>query len=120
MKRLLHEPLIHFLILGAILFGVYAYVERGHGGAEQSKQIRLTTDDLSQMVLVFQSQWRRDPTPEELRQLVEEKVHEEVLIAKRSRSASTRTTPSSSAAWRRRCNSWRKMWPPLTSRARRS
>jgi len=79
MKRLLREPLVHFLVLGAILFGVYAYVDRGPGGVEQSKRIRLTTDDLSQMVLVFRSQWRRDPTPEELRALVEDKVHEEVL-----------------------------------------
>ena len=29
MKRLLREPLVHFLLLGAILFGVYAYAERG-------------------------------------------------------------------------------------------
>ncbi len=79
MKRLLREPLVHFLLLGAILFGVYAYAERGRAGAEQSKQIRLTLDDLSQMVLVFRSQWRRDPTPEELRSLVEDKVQEEVL-----------------------------------------
>jgi peptidyl-prolyl cis-trans isomerase C len=79
MKRLLREPLVHFLLLGAILFGVYAYAERGHGGVEQSKQIRLTINDLSQLVLVFQSQWRRDPTPEELQRLVEDKLHEEIL-----------------------------------------
>ena len=79
MKRLLREPLLHFLLLGAVLFGAYAYAERGHGDAGQSKQIQLTVDELSQMVLVFRSQWRRDPTPQELRQLVEEKVHEEVL-----------------------------------------
>ena len=79
MKRLLREPLIHFLLLGAILFGVYAYTERARGGAEQSNQIRLTVDDLSQLVLLFRSQWRRDPTPEELRSQVEEKVHEEIL-----------------------------------------
>jgi peptidyl-prolyl cis-trans isomerase C len=79
MNRLLREPLVHFLLLGTILFGLYAYKERGHGGVEQSKQIRLTIDDLSQLVLLFQSQWRRDPTPEELQRLVEDKVHEEVL-----------------------------------------
>jgi peptidyl-prolyl cis-trans isomerase C len=79
MKRLLREPLVHFLLLGAILFGVYAAVAGGRGDAEQSKQIRLTIDDFSQMVLIFQSQWRRDPTPEELRLLVEDKVREEVL-----------------------------------------
>jgi peptidyl-prolyl cis-trans isomerase C len=79
MKRLLREPLVHFLLLGAILFGGYGYMERGRGGVDQSKQIRLTLDDLSQLVLVFQSQWRRDPAPEELRALVEDKVREEVL-----------------------------------------
>ena len=78
-KGLLREPLIHFMLLGAFLFAMYAYTERRHGGVEQSKQIQLTIDDLSQMVLVFRSQWRRDPTPEELRSLVEDKVHEEVL-----------------------------------------
>jgi hypothetical protein len=53
MKRLSREPLIHFLMLGAILFGAYAYVERKHGGAEQSKQIELTIGDISQLVQVF-------------------------------------------------------------------
>ena len=79
MKRFLREPLVHFLLSGALLFGVYGYLERGPGRAELSRQIRLTTDDLSQMVLVFRSQWRRDPTPEELQALVEDKVHEEIL-----------------------------------------
>ena len=68
-----------FLDAGAILFGAYAYVERKHGGAEQSKQIQLTIGDISQLVQVFRSQWRRDPTPEELRQLVEDKAREEIL-----------------------------------------
>ena len=78
-KRLSREPLIHFLMLGAILFGAYAYAERKHVAAEQSKQIELTIGDLSQLVQVFRSQWRRDPTPEELRQLVEDKAREEIL-----------------------------------------
>jgi len=79
MKRLVREPLIHFLLLGAILFGVYAYAAPGHDGVERAKQIRLTIDDLSQLVLVFRSQWRRDPSAEELRSLVEDKLREEVL-----------------------------------------
>ena len=79
MKRLLREPLVHFLLLGAILFGAYSYAERAHGGIDQSTQIRLSIDDISQLVLVFRSQWRRDPAPEELRVLVEDRVREEVL-----------------------------------------
>jgi len=79
MKRLLREPLVHFLLLGALLFGVYAYTERGRGGIEPSKQIQLTVDDLAQLALLFQAQWQRQPAPEEFGRLVENKVQEEVL-----------------------------------------
>jgi hypothetical protein len=78
-RRLLSEPLVHFLLLGIFLFGAYSYAQSWRGTGETPKQVRLTVGDLSQMVLVFRSQWRRDPTPEELRLLVEDKVREEVL-----------------------------------------
>ena len=77
--RLLREPLVHFLLLGVALFAANHYLERGRGGAEPSRQIRLTLDDLRQLNLLFQSQWRRPPTPEEFARLVESKVQEEVL-----------------------------------------
>jgi len=79
MKRLLREPLIHFLLLGALLFGAYAYGDRGRGGVEPSRQIQLSLDDLSQLAMLFQSQWKRDPTPAEFGRMVETKVEEEVL-----------------------------------------
>ena len=79
MKKLLREPLVHFLLLGALLFAVYAYTDRGRGGVESGKQIRLTLDDVAQLVVLFQAQWRREPTPEELGRLVDSKVQEEVL-----------------------------------------
>ena len=79
MKHLLREPLVHFFLLGVILFGTYSYAERAQGGIAQSTQIRLTIDDISQLVLVFRSQWRRDPTPQELRVLVEDRIREVVL-----------------------------------------
>ena len=49
------------------------------GGVESSKQIALTLDDLRQLDMYFESQWRRPPTPEEFGRLVENKVQEEVL-----------------------------------------
>jgi parvulin-like peptidyl-prolyl isomerase len=36
-------------------------------------------DDLQQLAMLFQSQWRREPTTEEFRLLVEQKVQSEVL-----------------------------------------
>ena len=79
MKRFLREPLIHFLLIGAVIFSVYHYVQPDRGIAPSSKQIQLSLDELGQLTVLFQSQWRREPTPEEFRHLVENKVEEEVL-----------------------------------------
>src|SRR5271167_2147796 len=79
LKRWLREPLLHFLLLGAVLFVAYAYMQRGRGGVESSKQIALSLDDLRTMDMYFQSQWHRQPTPAEFQAMVEDKVREEVL-----------------------------------------
>jgi peptidyl-prolyl cis-trans isomerase C len=77
-RRWLREPLLHFLVLGAVLFAGYAYWKPGGGGVS-SHQIALTLDDLRQLDLYFESQWHRQPTPDEFSHLVESKVQEEVL-----------------------------------------
>src|ERR1700756_5206850 len=63
LKRVSREPLLHFLLLGIVLFGVYSYMLRGRGGVEQSKQILLSLDELRLMETYFESQWHRQPTP---------------------------------------------------------
>jgi len=78
-RRWLREPLIHFLLIGAVLFAVDHYVQPMQGAAPASKQIQLSLDDLRQLVMLFQSQWRREPTTQELQQLVENRVQEEIL-----------------------------------------
>jgi len=79
LKRWLREPLVHFLLLGVVLFAGYGYYQRGRGGVESSKQIALSLDDLRTMDMYFQSQWHRQPTPQEFQAMVEDKVREEVL-----------------------------------------
>ena len=79
LKRLLREPLIHFLLIGAVLFALDHYVQPARGVAPSSKQIQLSLDDLGQLVMLFQAQWRRQPTVQELNRLVENKVQEEIL-----------------------------------------
>lgn len=78
MKRLLREPLVHFLVLGGVLFGAY-FFEREPGTDASSKEIRLTVDDLAQLVMVFESKWRRQPTQDEFNALVDDRVREDVL-----------------------------------------
>ena len=79
MKRLLREPLIHFLLIGAALFAAYRYLQPVRSAAPSSKEIQLSPDELAQLAMLFQSQWRRDATPEEFSRLVEQKVQSEVL-----------------------------------------
>jgi hypothetical protein len=78
-QRWLREPLLHFLLLGGVVFVVYGYLEPRLGAADASREIRLTPDDLLQLATVFQSQWRRPPSLEEWSRLVEDRVRQEVL-----------------------------------------
>ena len=79
MRRLLREPLIHFLLIGAALFAVFHFRQRVRDPSPTSKEIRLSLAELSQLALLFQSQWKREPTAEELERLVETKVKQEIL-----------------------------------------
>jgi peptidyl-prolyl cis-trans isomerase C len=79
LRRVLREPLVHFLLLGAGLFVVAQYWGPGREATPSSKQIQLSLDELNQLALLFRSQWRREPAPEEFQRLVEARVQEEVL-----------------------------------------
>ena len=78
-KRVLAEPLLHFLVLGAALFAANAYLTRAGVDAGAPSRIELTLDDLRQIAVYFQAQWRRPPTQEEFGALVESKIKQEVL-----------------------------------------
>ena len=77
-RRLLREPLLHFIVLGAVLFVAYSYLKPGPE-PESSYEIALTLDELAQLQKLYESQWRRPPTPEEFSAMVENKVRQEVL-----------------------------------------
>ena len=79
MKRLFREPLLHFLLIGGALFAVYHFVQPTPDPARSSKEIRLSLDDVARMALLFQSQWKREPTAQELGQLMETRVQIEIL-----------------------------------------
>jgi hypothetical protein len=78
-RRFFHEPLVHFLLIGVALFAVCSFTPGSRTAPGSSQEIRLTLEELAQLALVFQSQWRREPTPEEFSRLVENKVQSEIL-----------------------------------------
>ena len=79
MSRLLREPLVHFLLAGVLLFALYRVTQTAIPPAAPPREIRLSVDEIAQLTLVFESQWRRPPTPQELELLVENKIQQEIL-----------------------------------------
>ncbi|MEZ5461335.1 peptidyl-prolyl cis-trans isomerase [Dokdonella sp.] len=76
MSRILHEPLVHFLILGTLLFVLYASVKGGSGAPDEILVTRGQVDNLRSQ---FSKVWQREPSRQELDGLVENWVREEVL-----------------------------------------
>ncbi len=77
MKKLLREPLLHFLIFGAALFLVTRLT--GGSSAERPDQIVVTPGQVERLVESWRLTWQRPPTPRELEGLIEDYIREEVL-----------------------------------------
>lgn len=71
------EPLVHFLIGGALLFAFFAW--RGEPIDPASREISVDSQTLAGLSASFELQARRAPTDAELDNLIERYVREEVL-----------------------------------------
>jgi parvulin-like peptidyl-prolyl isomerase len=76
--QFLKEPLLHFLVIGAALFGAYAWVNRD-GNNAGLPQVRLAESDVRWLKETFALERQREPTEDELRGLVRDFVKEAVL-----------------------------------------
>jgi len=77
--QFLREPLVQFLLLGTALFALYSYFTGDEGPGDAEYEIYLTPDELLQMTVYFESQWKRPPNLEEFGRLLENRVEEEIL-----------------------------------------
>ncbi|NLS07099.1 peptidyl-prolyl cis-trans isomerase [Rhizobium sp. P32RR-XVIII] len=78
-RRWSREPLFHFLFAASLLFVVYQILNPASGQVDRTKQITLTEDDLRQLAVSWLAQGRPPPSTAEMRQLVDERVSEEIL-----------------------------------------
>jgi hypothetical protein len=76
MKRLLKEPLLHFLLLGAAIFAAYNRLPN-RSNAEPGK-IVITQGQIEHLATGFAKTWQRRPTAEEVAGLVRDHVREEI------------------------------------------
>lgn len=76
MKKLIKEPLVHFLLIGAALFLIYDRVNDGEM-EDAGAQIVVSPGRVEQLARVFAKTWQRPPTREELQGLIDDFVLEE-------------------------------------------
>jgi PPIC-type PPIASE domain len=76
LRRALREPLIHFLLLGGLLFAAYSVF----GGSRESapQTVVVTQDQIASLATGFARTWQRPPTELELTGLIRDHVRAEV------------------------------------------
>ena len=79
MTRLFREPLVHFLVLGAAIFALFAAFDDTPVTAANDA-IVVTEEDIADLRQNFENIWFRVPTESELNGLVARYVDDEVLL----------------------------------------
>lgn len=77
LNKLLREPLLHFSVLGACLFALFAWT--ADDAMQAPDDILVDTVRIESLKAHFQRMWKREPTQEELPKLIKDWVREEVL-----------------------------------------
>jgi hypothetical protein len=73
--KILREPLLHFILLGAAIFAVYGFVSRHR--TDKPGEIVVTQGAVENIITGFTRTWQRPPTEEELRGQVRDYIREE-------------------------------------------
>lgn len=78
MKKLLKEPLIHFLLIGGGLFLLYSFLNPSIEQVENNV-ILIDESDEERLIKAYQQNWSKVPDKATLKKLLEEEVKAEVL-----------------------------------------
>lgn len=76
-KKYLQEPLLHFLVLGGLIFLFYAYVNDGF--TEEDKNIVISQAKQNQLIYIWQKKHMQKPTKAEVQALIEGEVYAEIM-----------------------------------------
>jgi hypothetical protein len=76
-SALLREPLLHFLVLGAALFGLFHLLDNKK--ADTPTRILISSARIANLADGFARTWQRPPSREELQGLVDDYVRDEVF-----------------------------------------
>jgi peptidyl-prolyl cis-trans isomerase C len=75
LRAVIREPLLHFVVIGALLFAITALREQH----SERSEIRITAGEVAQLAAFWETQAQRKPTAVELQALIDERIDEDVL-----------------------------------------
>lgn len=80
--KLYKEPLLHFLLLGAVIFAIHTWRQQNTAGAEATgaERIEVTAATINRLKDGWTRQFQRTPDEDDLRGLVTAHIREEVLF----------------------------------------
>ena len=73
-RKILNEPLVHFGILGFLLFILFSIINP----EESNSKIVIDEYDISEISSKWKMQWQREPTPQELKGLLDNYIKQEI------------------------------------------
>lgn len=78
-NSVIKQPLLHFILIGAMLFGLYYVV---NPKSNDKDTIAITDEGVNRTVLVFEKEWNRAPSATELKSLIDKQIQQEVYYRK--------------------------------------
>ena len=78
MQKILREPLVHFLLMGAGLFYLYSFLNPSAAQLE-NKVIRIEESDVQRLIKAYQQNWNSPPDSATLKSLLKEEIKAEVF-----------------------------------------
>ena len=76
-KKYLQESLVHFLVLGGLIFLFYAYVNDGF--TQEEKKIVISQAKIDQLTYIWQKKHMQKPTKPEVQALIEGEIYAEIM-----------------------------------------
>lgn len=75
MNRFLREPLVHFLVLGLLIFAAFGWFSRD---LQSEDEIFISRSQQEHLVTMFTRTWQRRPTPQEFQGLLRDYLRQEI------------------------------------------
>src|SRR5450631_2642689 len=78
-RGLLREPLLHFLLAGAVLFSLGTLFDRASNASANETRIQVSAAEIQQLRELWTRQWGHAPDSTQMKNLIDEHVREEIL-----------------------------------------